>query len=493
MADVYGRLTGKAGVCLATLGPGATNLVTGVADADGDGAPLVAITGQVGTERMHITGHQFLDLTKMFEPITKRTKMVVRPDTVGEIVRLAFKYAESEKPGATHIDLPVNVAKMPVPEGEKPLHKKTAPKEYAELDTVQDAAGMIFQAKNPVILAGSGVVRGHASKELTEFATKLKIPVINTMMAKGVIPFDNPYSMWTIGIPQKDYQNKVLDMADLVIAVGYDIVEFAPGKWNGEGKHKIIHIDQRPAHINMLYQPEVEVVGDISYSLQQILYRSDAKEEPEEFLKLREEMVAEYESYADDTSFPMKPQKILYDVRKFMGADDIVISDVGAHKMWIAREYNCYEPNTCIISNGFATMGIAVPGAVAAKLIYPEKKVLAISGDGGFMMNSQEYETALREGTPIVTLIFSDASYGLIKWKQMDHFGHNCFVDFQNPDFVKYAESMHAKGYCVEKAEDLLPILEDAFQQKVPCIIDCPVDYSENTKLSEYLHDKFEK
>ena len=186
MADVYGRLTGKAGVCLATLGPGATNLVTGVADADGDGAPLVAITGQVGTERMHITGHQFLDLTKMFEPITKRTKMVVRPDTVGEIVRLAFKYAESEKPGATHIDLPVNVAKMPVPEGEKPLHKKTAPKEYAELDTVQDAAGMIFQAKNPVILAGSGVVRGHASKELTEFATKLKIPVINTMMAKGI-------------------------------------------------------------------------------------------------------------------------------------------------------------------------------------------------------------------------------------------------------------------------------------------------------------------
>ena len=248
MADVYGRLTGKAGVCLATLGPGATNLVTGVADADGDGAPLVAITGQVGTERMHITGHQFLDLTKMFEPITKRTKMVVRPDTVGEIVRLAFKYAESEKPGATHIDLPVNVAKMPVPEGEKPLHKKTAPKEYAELDTVQDAAGMIFQAKNPVILAGSGVVRGHASKELTEFATKLKIPVINTMMAKGVIPFDNPYSMWTIGIPQKDYQNKIMEEADLVIAVGYDIVEYAPAKWNPEGKIDIVHVDMRPAH-----------------------------------------------------------------------------------------------------------------------------------------------------------------------------------------------------------------------------------------------------
>ena len=206
----------------------------------------------------------------MFEPITKRTKMVVRPDTVGEIVRLAFKYAESEKPGATHIDMPVNVAKMPVSEGEKPLRKKIAPKEYAELDTVQDAAGMIFQAKNPVILAGSGVVRGHAAKELTEFATKLKIPVINTMMAKGVIPFDNPYSMWTIGIPQKDYQNKIMEEADLVIAVGYDIVEYAPAKWNPEGKIDIVHVDMRPAHINKLYQPEVEVVGDIADALVQI-------------------------------------------------------------------------------------------------------------------------------------------------------------------------------------------------------------------------------
>ena len=296
MADVYGRLTGKAGVCLATLGPGATNLVTGVADADSDGAPLVAITGQVGTERMHITGHQFLDLTKMFEPITKRTKMVVRPDTVGEIVRLAFKYAESEKPGATHIDMPVNVAKMPVSEGEKPLRKKIAPKEYAELDTVQDAAGMIFQAKNPVILAGSGVVRGHAAKELTEFATKLKIPVINTMMAKGVIPFDNSYSMWTIGIPQKDYQNKIMEEADLVIAVGYDIVEYAPAKWNPEGKIDIVHVDMRPAHINKLYQPEVEVVGDIADALVQIGRRTSRRQEPERALELKKMMVAEHES-----------------------------------------------------------------------------------------------------------------------------------------------------------------------------------------------------
>ncbi len=493
MADVYGRLTGKAGVCLATLGPGATNLVTGVADADSDGAPLVAITGQVGTERMHITGHQFLDLTKMFEPITKRTKMVVRPDTVGEIVRLAFKYAESEKPGATHIDMPVNVAKMPVSEGEKPLRKKIAPKEYAELDTVQDAAGMIFQAKNPVILAGSGVVRGHAAKELTEFATKLKIPVINTMMAKGVIPFDNSYSMWTIGIPQKDYQNKIMEEADLVIAVGYDIVEYAPAKWNPEGKIDIVHVDMRPAHINKLYQPEVEVVGDIADALVQIGRRTSRRQEPERALELKKMMVAEHESYASDVSFPMKPQRILNDVRKVMGREDIVISDVGAHKMWIARHYNCYEPNTCIISNGFATMGISVPGAIGAKLVHPEKKILAVCGDGGFMMNCQEFETALRAKTPFVTLVFNDSSYGLIKWKQMDQYGKSCCVDFTNPDFVKFAESMGAIGYRITKAEDLVPTLKKAFEQNVPVIIDCPVDYAENTKLIAHLKELMEK
>lgn len=489
IADVYGRLTGKAGVCLSTLGPGATNLITGVADAYSDGAPLVAITGQVGTERMHITSHQFLDLTKMFEPITKRSKMVVRPDTIGEIVRLAFKYAENEKPGATHIDLPVNIAKMPVPEHEKPLKKKIAPKEYAELDTVQDAAGLIFQAKNPVILAGSGVVRGHAAQALTEFAMKLKIPVINTMMAKGVIPLDNKYSMWTVGIPQKDYQNKILEEADLVIAVGYDIVEYAPAKWNPEGKVQIIHVDMRPAHINKLYQPEVEVVGDISDSLLQIGRRTARHQEPEKALEIKTRMVAEHESYAGDASFPMKPQRILQDVRKVMGKDDIVISDVGAHKMWIARHYQCYEPNTCIISNGFATMGISVPGAIGARLVYPDKKILAICGDGGFMMNCQEFETALRAKTPFVTLIFNDSSYGLIKWKQMDQYHKNCYVDFTNPDFVKFAESMGAIGYRIEKAEDLVPTLEKAFQQKVPVIIDCPVDYSENTKLTAHLEE----
>ena len=489
MADVYGRLTRKAGVCLATLGPGATNLITGVADANSDGAPLIAITGQVGTERMHITSHQFLDLVELFKPITKRSKQIVRPDTVNEIVRIAFKYAESEKPGACHIDLPCNIASMTIPAGPStlPLRKGQQSHEVASLDTIEMAAGMIYQAKMPVILVGHSAVRSLASEALTAFATQLHIPVVHTMMAKGVIPYDNPYSMWAIGIPQKDYQNKILDEADLIIAVGYDIVEFAPAKWNAKSSHKIIHIDTRSAHVNKLYQPEIEVIGDISESLNQILHRCNRTVEPLEILKLKQEMVKEHERFDEDVEFPVKPQRIIADIRKALGKSDILISDVGAHKMWIARHYHCYEPNTCLISNGFATMGISVPGAIAAKLIHPEKRVLAVTGDGGFMMNSQELETARRMGIAIVVLIFNDASYGLIKWKQDERYRDHCYVDFDNPDFVKYAESFGIKGYRIEKTQELLPTLEKAFTAGEPAVIDCPVDYRENMKLTEKL------
>lgn len=489
MADVYGRLTGKAGVCLSTLGPGATNLVTGVADANSDGAPLVAITGQVDTNRMHITSHQFLDLVQMFTPITKRSKQIVRPDSINEIVRIAFKYAESEKPGAAHIDLPNDIAKLPVPEDPNvmPMRHTAVHQELTDVADVEKAAGLIFQAEHPVILAGHSAVRAHAAEALTKFAEQLKIPVINTMMAKGIIPMDNRYSMGTMGIPQRDFQNVMLDNSDLVIAVGYDIVEFAPSKWNRTQNHKIIHLDVRPAHIHSLYQPQVQVVGDISDSLEKIAVRCHRENEPELFFRLKELMLEDYSAAESDDGFPIKPQRVLHDIRQVLGQEDILISDVGAHKMWIGRQYNCYHPNTCIISNGFASMGISVPGAIAAKLIYPEKKVLAVSGDGGFMMNCQEMETALRIGVPIVVMIFNDSGYGLIRWKQEDHFGSSCFTDFTNPDFVKFAESMGAKGYRIQSAEEIIPVLEDAFSQNVPCIIDCPIDYSENTRLSERL------
>ena len=489
MADVYGRLTGKAGVCLSTLGPGATNLVTGVADANSDGAPLVAITGQVDTNRMHITSHQFLDLVQMFTPLTKRSKQIVRPDSINEIVRIAFKYSESEKPGAAHIDLPNDIAKLPVPEDPNvmPMRHTAVHQELTGVADVEKAAGLIFQAEHPVILAGHSAVRAHAAEALTKFAEQLKIPVINTMMAKGIIPMDTRYSMGTMGIPQRDFQNVMLDNSDLVIAVGYDIVEFSPSKWNRTQNHKIIHLDVRPAHIHSLYQPQVQVVGDISDSLEKIAVRCHRENEPELFFRLKKLMLEDYSAAESDDGFPIKPQRVLHDIRQVLGQEDILISDVGAHKMWIGRQYNCYHPNTCIISNGFASMGISVPGAIAAKLIYPEKKVLAVSGDGGFMMNCQEMETALRIGVPIVVMIFNDSGYGLIRWKQEDHFGSSCFTDFTNPDFVKFAESMGAKGYRIQSAEEIIPVLEDAFSQNVPCIIDCPIDYSENTRLSERL------
>ena len=338
-----------------------------------------------------------------------------------------------------------------------------------------------------MIIAGSSAVRDNASQALTKFAERLKIPVVNTMMAKGIVPADSDYAMMTIGIPQKDYANRIVEYADLVITVGYDIVEYSPSSWNPNKDKKILHISSRPPHINKFYQCCAEVVGDIIFSLEGIMMRTERAVEPEQAIAIKNKFLAEQSRYENDMAFPLKPQKIISDIRKFMDSDDIVLCDVGAHKMWMARLYGCYRPNTCIISNGFATMGIALPGAIAAKLVHPEKKILAVTGDGGFMMNMQELEVGVREGISFVVLIFRDDSYGLIKWKQFDHYGKNCCVDFTNPDFVKLAEAMGCKGYRVERTAELPDVLAEAFAQNVPAVIDCPVDYGENTKLTQTL------
>jgi len=280
------------------------------------------------------------------------------------------------------------------------------------------------------------------------------------------------------------------DNTDLVIAVGYDLIEYSPKRWNPDGKTPIIHVGQMPAEVDSSYIPLAEVVGDISDSLSEILQRSDRQNQPEPYaVGLRSEISKDYEQYADDDAFPIKPQKLIHDLRYVMGAADIVISDVGAHKMWMARHYHCQLPNTCLISNGFAAMGIAIPGAIAAKLVAPDRKVVAVTGDGGFMMNSQELETALREKTPFVTIIFNDGGYGLIEWKQQSYFGESHFVRFTNPDFVKYAESMGLKGYRIESTADFIPTLKEALAQEVPAIIDCPVDYRENLRFSQKAGD----
>ena len=486
MADVYGRLTGKAGVCLSTLGPGATNLMTGVADANLDGAPLVAITGQVGTDRMHIESHQYLDLVAMFAPVTKWNKQIVRPSITPEVVRKAFKRSQTEKPGAVHIDLPENIAAMPV-EG-KPLNKDNSEKTYASFASIRAAAGAISQAVNPIILVGNGAIRAHASDAVTQFATQMNIPVVNTFMGKGVIPYTHPLALWSVGLQQRDFITCGFDNTDLVIAIGYDLIEFSPKKWNPEGIIPIIHIAATSSEIDSSYIPQVEIVGDISDSLNEILKLADRHNKPNPYsISLRSNIRADYEEYANDDEFPIKPQKLIYDLRQVMGPDDIVISDVGAHKMWIARHYHCHSPNTCIISNGFAAMGIAIPGALAAKLVHPDRKVIAATGDGGFMMNCQELETALRVGTPFVTLIFNDGGYGLIEWKQENQFGpgNSSFVHFGNPDFVKFAESMGLKGYRVESVADFIPLLKEALAQDVPAVIDCRVDYRENRRFTK--------
>lgn len=486
IADVLGRLTGKAGVCLSTLGPGATNLVTGVADANMDRAPIIAIAGQGSTDRMHKESHQILDLVDLFKPITKYSTQLLVPEIIPEVVRKAFKTAESEKPGCSFIDFPENVAGAELPFGAVPLKKQSPKAAKASIESCQKAAKIISESTSPIIMVGNGSVRGNACASLVKFAETLNIPVASTFMAKGSIPFSHNLSLGAVGLQAHDYVSYGFDEADLVICVGVDMVEYHPRLWNPKRDKKIIHIDRSPAEVDQHYILEAGVVGEIAASLEQIAVFSE-KSLDSKIHQLREHIVAEVSEHKDTLSFPVKPQKIIWDLRDVLNEQDIVISDVGAHKMWMARLYQAEASNTCIISNGFASMGIALPGAIAAKMAYPERKAVAVCGDAGFMMNNQEIDTALRLGLDIVILIFNDSKYGLIEWHQKRHFGRSTAIDFVNPDFVKFAESFGAKGYRVERTECLLPVLEEALNDGTVSVIDCPVDYSENMKLTEKL------
>ncbi|OYY74343.1 MAG: acetolactate synthase large subunit [Gammaproteobacteria bacterium 28-57-27] len=484
MADVHGRLTGRAGVCLATLGPGATNLITGVADANMDNAPLVAIAGQASTERLHKESHQVLDLVEMFRPITKYSTRVLTPGTVPETIRKAFKLAQASKPGAAFIELPENIAEM-LTEGTPLMSGKEHHPGPTE-ETVCEAAKLISLAKNPIILAGNGVIRARAHEALAAFAGHMNIPVANTFMAKGVIPFKHPMALGSVGLQAKDYVGVGFDHADLIIAIGYDIVEYHPHLWHPTRDRAILHIDDAAAEVDAHYGVTLEVLGDIGLSLERIALRAKPHE-GQALRKLRGLLKADMSEHSHDTLWPMKPQKLIWDLRTALDLHDIVISDVGAHKMWLARMFRCEFPNTCIISNGFASMGIALPGAIAAKLACPQRTVVAATGDGGFLMNVQELETAVRLGTPIIVLIWNDGGYGLIEWKQIAQFGRPAFVKFGNPDFVKLAEAFGARGYRIEPGMSLQDVLREAIASNDVCVIDVPVDYSENLKLTARL------
>lgn len=484
MADVYGRLTGRAGVCLSTLGPGATNLITPVADANMDHAPLVAIAGQAATDRLHKESHQVLDLQALFTPITKYSSQVLLPDIIPEVVRKAFKYAQMEKTGACFIEFPENIASMPfstIPLDVLPHHTP-----IAAIESITHAADLISSAQLPIILAGNGVIRAKAWQHLSEFAKRLNIPVANTFMAKGVVPFKHPNALGTVGLQTADYINVGFSSADVIICIGYDLVEYHPHLWHPTRDRIIIHIDSTAAEVDACYIPKADVIGDIKHSLTHIMQQAKPHRS-ERMRPLRHALIDEMNLHADDLSYPVKPQKIIWDLRTALNKDDIAICDVGAHKLWMARMFRCEEPNTCVISNGFASMGIAVPGAIAAKLAFPNKTVIAVTGDAGFLMNSQEIETALRLKLSIIILIWNDQGYGLIEWKQINTYGRSNNVHFNNPDFVTYAQSFGARGYRIENTAELLPTIRRAITDNTVCIIDCPVDYGENLKLTEKL------
>lgn len=485
MADVYGRLTGKPGVCLATLGPGATNLITGVADANMDFAPVVAIAGQGATTRLHKESHQVLDLVSMFKPITKYSAQIRAPEVIPEIVRKAFKDAEKEKPGASFIEFPENIASMNVTNA-RPLKKQSPSAPAPTLEKIREAAALIEKANYPIIMAGNGVIRAGASQALATFAEHLNIPVATTFMAKGVLPNSHPLSIGTVGLQAHDYVACGFDRADLVICIGYDMIEYHPHLWNKQSHDQIIHIDSSPAEVDAHYQLATGVLGDINIALVEIA-KLTSRQHDNKVEGLREVLSDVLEEHAQDQCFPIRPQKILWDLRQAMNPEDILISDVGAHKMWVARMFQAEQANTCIVSNGFASMGIGVPGTIAAKLTHPESNVLTVTGDAGFLMNSQEIETALRLNLAIVILVWNDGEYGLIKWHQQRTFGRESHIRFNNPDLVAYAESFGAKGYRIESTDQLLPTLERAFADNTVVVIDCPVDYRENMKLTEQL------
>jgi len=489
MADVYGRLSGKAGVCLSTLGPGATNLLTGVADANLDRAPLVAITAQASLDRRHKESHQYIDTLSMFKVVTKWNAEIARPQIIPEAVRKAFKVAQTEKPGATHLELPEDVAAEQVSAAEysNPLRVQLPFKPEPLGGQVKRAVQVIAGARRPVILAGNGVIRGRAHEAVRRFARSLNIPVAQTFMGKGIIPDTDALSLYTLGLQARDYPARVFEQADVVIAVGYDFVEYAPCFWNPNGDKRVVHVDVSPAEVDAHYIVEVGVLGDIALCLDQIgacLSPSDAQWAR----RCREAIVTGFEQeLASPPAWPLRPQHVIRELRAALSAEDIVICDVGAHKLWMARMFPCEAPNTCIISNGLAAMGIGVPGAIAAKLLLPQRRVVTVTGDGGFLMNSQELETAMRLNLPLVILVWRDDGYGVIRWKQQLRFGRTSSVDFTNPDLVSFAESFGAAGYRVTESSELRSVLADALNCGRPAVIDCPVDYSENLKLTERL------
>ncbi|MGH9017239.1 MAG: acetolactate synthase large subunit [Acidimicrobiales bacterium] len=494
IADTVGRLTGRAGVCLGTLGPGATNLVTGVADAYLDRAPLVALTGQGDLDRMHKESHQYIDVVSLMRPITKWNARVADPAVVPEAVRKAFAVAQAEKPGATHLELPEDVmgTALAAVGGDRwtPLPVRPPVRPEPSSREMVRAAEIIRSGTSVVALAGNGAVRGGAAAALREFCRATGVRVAETFMGKGLVAADSPEALGATGLQAGDYERAGFDDADVVVTVGYDLVEQSPQQWNPRRDKTIVCIDTLPAEIDAYYTPAVELVGDIYHVLVGLAEECRGAVRPGGSTGLRDVTSGLLERSAADDSFPMRPARVLGDIRARLGRHDILVSDVGLHKLWIGRVYPAYEPNTTVIANGLAGMGFAVPAAIAAKLVRPTASVVAVGGGGGFVMNAQELETARRLGTAFVNVVWENRQFGSIEWKQRRRFGRSFGVDFTNPDFVALAAAYGLPAWRIERPGELSERLSGALALDVPSVIVVPIDYSVDVGTATGLGDE---
>ncbi len=484
MAATYGRLTGRPGVCLATLGPGATNLVTGAAYAQLGAFPMVIITGQKPIKASKQGQFQILDVVEMMRPITKYTKQIVNVDLIPSIVREAFRLAQEERPGAVHLEMPEDIAREPVDKTTTPVFKIAhTHRPCADERVIKEAVEMIREAQYPLLLIGAGANRNRVRSALSKFVTETGIYFFNTQMGKGVVDENSPQCLGTAALSDNDYIHCAIDRSDLVINVGHDVVEKPPFFMEHGGK-KVIHINFKTATVDNVYFPHLGVIGDIADSITRLTdLLGQLEQDCAYFKQVKKQLDNHLRERADNAGFPIKPQRFVADVRKVMPADGVVALDNGVYKIWFARNYLAAEPNTVLLDNALATMGAGLPSAMEVARLYPERRVMAICGDGGFMMNSQELETAVRLGLNLVVLVLDDSSYGMIRWKQYGMGYADFGLEFNNPDFVMYAQSYAANGHRVKATEEFAPLLERCFNEGGVHLIDLPVDYSENNKV----------
>ncbi len=481
MAATYGRLTGKAGVCLSTLGPGATNFVTAAAYAQLGGMPMLMITGQKPIKSSKQGHFQIIDTVDMMRPLTKYTKQIFSGDNIPSRVREAFRIAEEERPGAVHLELPEDIA---AEETQTPLMQRSKVRRpVAEDKSIRYAVELIEKAKRPLLLIGAAANRRLSSKMLRRFVHQTGIPFFATQMGKGVIDENHELCLGNAALSAGDFLHRAVEAADLIINVGHDVIE-KPPFFMTPGGVQVIHVNFTSAEVDPVYFPQVEVVGDIAHSVWQLGNQIRPQEDWnfDRFLEVKKALNEHQMVHASDDSFPIVPPRLVADVQAMMPEDGIMSLDNGMYKIWFARNFQAHLPNTVLLDNALATMGAGLPAAMAAKIVNPDRFVMAICGDGGFLMNEQDLETAVRLKLSLVILILNDSGYGMIKWKQKDMHFEDFGLDFQNPDFVKLAEAYGAHGHRVETTDGLLPLLEKCRDTQGIDIIDCPVDYAMNNK-----------